>query len=520
MALAAVPLVLALATTSAPLTSAAAAPAQPGAPSLGDPYFPGLGNGGYDAGNYDVFLSYPGGAPDAPVPGVVTMTATALQDLSRFNLDYAGDNVSSVRVNGVPAGFDYQTGAQELVITPSTALPRNRSFTTEVSFTSHPKRPAAGNLVPQGWIATDHGSFTAFQADRAHEAIPTNDYPSDKATWTVRLEVPSDVVAVSNGALTGKRAVGGRVVWSYREANPLASELLALAVGTDLEIVDRGTLGGVKLRDVISRDQRGLVEAPFANAKAQTAWTIGKLGAFPFSIYGNMAPDLDFAYSLEIQGISLHSPLLFNPNFLPGRTGNPEFYEPVVVHEDVHQLYGDSVTPSAWVHMWMNEGPATYFMMVYAAEKGYMPTWGYPSFEDYMRDQYAQTDAMRAAYGPVGKPRVDVGLMGNANIYDGAALVLYALRKQVGDRAFAKIMRQWPVEFKGRSVCANDFIRFAGKIAGQDLRGFLNAWLYGETTPAMPGHPEWTVTPVGKAGAARSGPGAQAMMSWRLGHGR
>jgi hypothetical protein len=25
---------------------------------------------------------------------------------------------------------------------------------------------------------------------------------------------------------------------------------------------------------------------------------------------------------------------------------------------------------------------------------------------------------------------------------------------------------------------------------------FLNAWIYGTTTPPMPGHPDWTVEPV------------------------
>ncbi|WP_416980141.1 hypothetical protein [Streptomyces sp. T028] len=29
-----------------------------------------------------------------------------------------------------------------------------------------------------------------------------------------------------------------------------------------------------------------------------------------------------------------------------------------------------------------------------------------------------------------------------------------------------------------------------------DVSGFLRDWLYGTTTPRMPGHPDWTVTPV------------------------
>lgn len=36
-----------------------------------------------------------------------------------------------------------------------------------------------------------------------------------------------------------------------------------------------------------------------------------------------------------------------------------------------------------------------------------------------------------------------------------------------------------------------DFTRLASGIADRDLSGFFEAWLYGEKTPPMPGHPDW-----------------------------
>ena len=36
-----------------------------------------------------------------------------------------------------------------------------------------------------------------------------------------------------------------------------------------------------------------------------------------------------------------------------------------------------------------------------------------------------------------------------------------------------------------------DFVRLASETAGRDLTGFLHAWLYDDTTPPMPGHPDW-----------------------------
>ncbi|HJP71157.1 MAG TPA: M1 family peptidase, partial [Candidatus Limnocylindria bacterium] len=84
---------------------AAAAPPQftPGALDLGDPYFPGDGNGGYDVEHYLLDVRYDP-ATDA-LTGVATITARASQNLSAFNLDFDDPlNASGVSVNGRPAG--------------------------------------------------------------------------------------------------------------------------------------------------------------------------------------------------------------------------------------------------------------------------------------------------------------------------------------------------------------------------------------------------------------------------------
>src|SRR3954469_5052777 len=98
-------------------TAAGAAPA-PGAPGIGDPYYPDYGNGGYDVSHYDLTLKY------QPAPhtlqGPARITARATQDLSRFDFDFLLDT-RAVKVNGRTASFT-TSGAHELVITPARAL--------------------------------------------------------------------------------------------------------------------------------------------------------------------------------------------------------------------------------------------------------------------------------------------------------------------------------------------------------------------------------------------------------------
>src|SRR4051812_25854309 len=77
----------------------------PGAPGPGARLSPTLGNGGYDVRHYDLDLRYATAAPTQGLDGTVTILAVATQSLSRVDLDFAGDSVGSVAVNGLSAVF-------------------------------------------------------------------------------------------------------------------------------------------------------------------------------------------------------------------------------------------------------------------------------------------------------------------------------------------------------------------------------------------------------------------------------
>ena len=50
--------------------------------------------------------------------------------------------------------------------------------------------------------------------------------------------------------------------------------------------------------------------------------------------------------------------------------------------------------------------------------------------------------------------------------------------------------------YRGKSASTADFIALASQVAGYDLTKFLTEWFYGTATPPMPGHADWTVTPL------------------------
>ena len=87
-----------------------------GAPGLGDDYYPLYGNGGYDVAHYLLKVSY-NPATDR-LAGVATISARATETLCRFNLDFQGMTVRSVRVDGRQARWT-RSQDHELTVTPS-----------------------------------------------------------------------------------------------------------------------------------------------------------------------------------------------------------------------------------------------------------------------------------------------------------------------------------------------------------------------------------------------------------------
>jgi aminopeptidase N len=502
----------ALLAIAAPPVDAHPAQPAPGAADIGDPLFPGLGNGGYDVRHYTLDLVYGSAASVQSVPGRVRIDAKATQALSRFDLDYSGDSVEGVTVDRRAASFT--RAGDELVITPARPIRNHHRFVVVVDYTSGPREIApedAGDLnkvLAIAWFATPSGSITAAQPNAAHRILPSNDVPSDPARYTFHAITPGGVTFVANGELVRRKAIsGGRTRWTYEEREPMASELIQLAFGA-LSVIDRGSDRGVRLRDVVPTSQAAELQPALAKEIAHLDYMTEKVGRYPFRTYGSLASDATFPFALEDQTISLYPSFVFLP--LDGTPfGDPRFYEPLMVHELAHQWFGDSVMPERWSDVWLNEGHATWYEFEYAQERGDPEFYLGGTFEERMRADYAAGDTFRALWGPVAAPshgHEDIAQMFSPNVYDGGAVVLYALRQEIGDAAFRRLERRWVQRHSGEAASTADFIALASRVAHRDLTAFLTDWLYGTKTPAMPGHPDWTVDPAAARPAARLAP--------------
>jgi aminopeptidase N len=210
-----------------------------------------------------------------------------------------------------------------------------------------------------------------------------------------------------------------------------------------------------------------------------------RVGPFPFPVYGRLAADAQLA-ALETQTLTI-----MPRSYL---AAPPGARDQVLLHELAHQWFGDDVSPAQWSDVWLNEGHATWYQLLYGAERKTLRSM-YPAsdLDGVMRAEYGQSDRFRRQFGPPGAPASASTLRSlfNPDVYAGGALVLYALRQEIGTPAFEELEREWVRDHRDGVASSADFVALASKVAGRDLRPFLDGWLYGATAPPMPGHPDW-----------------------------
>jgi aminopeptidase N len=448
----------------------------PGAPGIGDPYYPLDGNGGYVVDHYGLDLTYDP-ATDL-LRATATIEAQATQSLSAFNLDLEGLEVESVTVDDRGAAFSRDGG--ELTVTPAGALDEGRRFTTVVAYSGVP-RQVTGPTGPGGFTATDDGALVAGQPDSAASWFPANDHPLDPASFDVRVTVPEGLEAISNGALEGQSSTSGWTTWHWQAQEPMAPYLVVLAIGEfDVRAYE---VGGVQYWDALDPDLftaiPELPDVPPLGVTAQASlarqpevldFLAGLFGPYPFRTGGGIVDDYaELSFALETQT---------RPVYASGFFADQVSGDLVVVHELAHQWAGDLVRLAAWQHIWLNEGLATYAEWLWLEREGLVTVQQY--FDAYTSDVLPADDPFWSV--PPGDPGPGPELFSGA-VYQRGALTLHALRQAVGDDAFFRTLRSWTSTQAGQAVTTADFVALAEQESGRELDALFQTWLY---TPGKP----------------------------------
>lgn len=436
----------------------------PGAAGIGDPYFPLDGNGGYDVGHYDLNVRYdplPGS-----IAGVATITSTATQNLSRFDLDFVGLTVRAITVNGAAATWT-RTG-QELVISPAAGLPKSKRFTTVVTYDGivDPLLTGSGG---GGFARTLTGAVFAGEPHAASTWFPVNEHPLDRASYTVTANVPAGLTAVSNGVLAAQKSEGDRTVWTWDAKDDMASYLALLVIG-DLDLRSYEA-DGVKYWDAVDKLLGPGYAAAGLARQPKVLQVLGELfGKYPFDIAGGVVHAAGTGFALETQTRPVYSPKFFVDG---GGEG-------VIVHELAHQWFGDDLPIAGWRNIWLNEGFASYAQWLFAEKTGGQ------SADAAFASAWLDTDGDPEFWKVrIGDPTPDN--LFSSSVYTRGAMTLHQLRRVVGDATFFKIVKTWVAKHAGTNVRIEQFIATAQQVSGKDLKQFFDVWLFTGSQPKLPG---------------------------------
>ncbi len=433
-----------------------------------DPFFPALGNNGIDVSHYKIELDI------NPVTGKLNAHATleikAEKQLSKFTLDLHGLKINSIRVDGSLAQFVRKQDKVE--IKPRVPLPANKIFVVSVTYSGAPEAvpdPTSSGKESTylGWFKTARNStYVVSEPVGASTFFPSNDEPNDKATYAFRVTVPYGYRGVANGTQVAAYTVGNKTSWHWEMKQPMATWLATVHVNK-LKVYSLRTSKGLLVRVFYPAGVPLANAQGYAKAATMIPYFESLIGPFPFKDYGSVVvEDPALGYALETQAMST----------FPSEPNPPS--ESSVAHELVHQWFGNSVSVARWEDLWIAEGAATYFEILWKNRKN--P----PAFDAAMLDNYGYVVNARLGPAVVETPTQ----MFTDRPYNRGAATLYALQKTVGLTTFFRIMKTFVAENRGGNVTTKDFIDTAVRVSGKaSVRALLQSWVYDVGVPALPG---------------------------------
>lgn len=395
-------------------------------------------------------------------------------DLATPRPDGKGMTVSAVTSAGGAVPFIHRDNRLRLTLAGGIAAGQDVTFTI-----MYRGIPADGlRLIPN-----IHGDRTAFSENwynRARQWLPMIDHVADKATGEFIITTKADYQVVANGALVEQvDLAGGRRRTHWKQDVPISSWLYAIGIAR-FAVRHAGLVRGVPLEYwVFPQD----AEKGFAlfEKDARRSFEFFSDAVGPY-VYQKLA----HVEAAGMGGGTEHASSIFY-----GEKGITAGSGPVV-HEVAHQWFGDAVTEHDWNDIWLSEGFATYFTLLYTEHAE-----GRDAFVDGLRRSRATVLQLETKLPdtPVVHVNHDDAVREPTNqlVYQKGAWMLHMLRAQVGTETFWRGIRAYYRQYVNATTSTDEFRRVMEQASGQDLRWFFRQWLNRPGVPVISG--SWRYDP-------------------------
>jgi aminopeptidase N len=378
------------------------------------------------------------------------------------NLSGLGMTVSAVSAEGASLAFAHRDNALTI------ALPRRfdkyQRLRVRIAYAGV---PGSGLKIANN----RHGDRTFFSdnwPDKARNWLPTVDHPYDKATSEMVVTAPAHYQVVSNGLLIEETDLpGARRRTHWRQSVPIAPWLYVLgAARFAVQHVD--TFEGKAIQTWVYAQDR---DAGFHDFAVPTRDVLefysARVGPFSYEKLANVQSNSVSG------GMEAASAIFYSEGSVTG--DRSVRWRNVVIHEIAHQWFGNAVTESDWDDVWLSEGFATYFTLLYIEH-----AYGRDEFLEGLeasRRRVIAFDKEHPDYRVVHDNLSDMSQVTTGQIYQKGAWILHMLRGMIGDDAFWSGIRSYYRAHQDGHATTADFRGEMERASGRDLRVFFDQWL-------------------------------------------
>ena len=314
--------------------------------------------------------------------------------------------------------------------------------------------------------------------NRARNWLPTVDHIGDKATCEFVITAPAHYQVVSNGRLVEETDLdGGMRLTHWRQSVPISPWLYVVGVAR-FAVQHLGDFKGLPVQTWVYVRDRDAGFYDFAVPTIEALHFYDEyVGPFAYEKLANITSPATGG------GMEAATALMYGENSVTGERSVR--WRNVIIHEIAHQWFGNAVTESEWDDVWLSEGFATYFTLLFR-EHAY-------GRDDFVAGLKQAAERVWAWYDENPDYRIvhadldDMRRVTSIATYQKGAWVLHMLRARLGDEAFWRGIRLYYARYLNVTATTDDFMRAMEEASGDDLQGFFDQWLRQGGNPALEG---------------------------------
>jgi aminopeptidase N len=285
------------------------------------------------------------------------------------------------------------------------------------------------------------------------------------------------MTVLSNGKLISeeKDAAGLKAVrWSQEK--PHVNYLISLIAGNFKSIEDE--YKDVPLAFFTPPSDIGEAQNSFGDIKDMLGFFEKEIGVpFPWAKYFQVVVSDFTAGGMENTSITT----LTDRTLFRDETENIRNSEGLCSHELAHQWFGDLVTCKDWSQLWLNEGFATFYALLYDEHKNGRDSMLYGFYGSAKNLLKATNDIQPIVFRKYNGPDEQF----NSLVYQKGSWVLHMLRSQLGEELYRRCIKTYLERHQFGNVVTEDLRAVAEEISGRSFDQFFDQWLYHAHFPEL-----------------------------------